>query len=444
MAMDIGERECSPRVLQVGQDDGETSFGNLEESRMAVILVVLYILSSTKGSRDQTSGGQSLGLSVTHIGVARYDSKWVAKVLWESAPDLLVILNEMSHKHWLPTFGAHTQVEAESGEWNDDSASSLANVWRREVCVSVRIGQSSVATGSKKSHKRKKAAGPSQPMKRQTSARLTGTKRTATSSSMKPEMVDFFAEDPYASQHKEVLESVDGDAASSTEQHLSSPQQRQPDSRTSQRSAKQTVVTPAIPTIEELQKRLFHKMEETTAEVKTSGKAKQSVGAALRELQGLSKISAEKIHAMYHQSLNWALETIKGSDLPEPIKVTVALFLANFEQRKISCEICVKHVEDYNHAAMAHLEAEKTAKTLVEHAAAAAAQARELAAKQVALEADLKNVWEQRQEADLLYQKMAQQCADAITMRDERAQDTKEKSFHYEHAQLIIAEATKM
>ncbi|CAI9095117.1 OLC1v1030978C1 [Oldenlandia corymbosa var. corymbosa] len=405
-------------------------------------------------------GNQSLCLSVTHTGVARYDSKFVAKVLWDLVPNLSVILKELSYKHWHPTFRAQTQVETELGDWDDDSASGRVEevivIVARQLGLVQGIPFFDVSCKHTWDFRRGKMtileyyeqreimanrchSGKLVPFEVLPEASVVfylflekvlrmlypqaldgilqdvlpidsdipkphvvdeqapqGTKKTATNSSKKlVEMVDLFAEESNASDNKQASESVDEDATSSPEQHVSPPPKRQPGSRMSQRSVKQTSVTAAIPTIEELQQRLFYKKEETTPVVKTSGDATQSVGAALRELQGLSKINAEQVHAKYHQSLKQALETIQGSELPEAVKATVALFLANFQQRKINCEICVKHGEDYNHSAMAHLEAEKTAKTLVEQAATTTAQAKELAAKEAALEENLKNVREQ-------------------------------------------------
>ncbi|CAI9099607.1 OLC1v1036456C1 [Oldenlandia corymbosa var. corymbosa] len=246
------------------------------------------------------------------------------------------------------------------------------------ICI---IGANASDNRRKEKDKRKKAADPTLPVKRRKYVRLTGQRKTSSNNSKQKciETIDLSAEESDASGNKQTLESLEEDAGSSPEQHASPP-------------SKQKCAASVIPSVEELQQRLSKKVDDPEPEVKTSGKPAQSVGAALRVLQGLYKISAEQVHARYHQPLKEALGTICESDLQGAVKATVGLFLANFEQRKISCEICVKHVEDYNHSAMAHQKAEEITKAPVKQAVATTAQAKNLAEKQAALELELSSI----------------------------------------------------
>ncbi|CAI9099686.1 OLC1v1036545C1 [Oldenlandia corymbosa var. corymbosa] len=157
-----------------------------------------------------------------------------------------------------------------------------------------------------------------------------------------------------------------------------------------------------------------------------------------------TKLKLKKFQARYRQELKKALTTIKGSDLPDTVKGIVGLFLANFEQRKISCKICIKHVHDYNHAAMAHQEAELMAKILVEQAVEAARKTQSMAEKHVALEQEHATTCQQRIKADEIYSKTAQQSAVALKLRDSKAVEVMKEIVHYANAQPVIAKAAKM
>ncbi|CAI9106089.1 OLC1v1005147C1 [Oldenlandia corymbosa var. corymbosa] len=228
----------------------------------------------------------------------------------------------------------------------------LKNHCGRRTSPSSSADESDDVTAGKKASKRKQIDAGDKNLKCRKSSRLTIMKK------------------PSASSSKNAFEMVEEEADSSPGQHVSSP----PEStgKTPQKGPTQkTNVTAMIPA-EEFQKCLSKPLEETEQVATPSCVPTQSIGVALMVLYGLYKIHAEYVHAPYHQELKEARNTILKSDLPGAEMGTVGIFLAGFEQRKVSCKICVKHVQDYNHLAMAYQEAEETAKILLAQVVGAA------------------------------------------------------------------------